>query len=131
LGNLDSRRDWGFAGDYVQAMWMMLQHNEPDDFVVATGEAYSVREFLDAAFERAGLDWKQYVELDPRYLRPTEVDYLMGDPTKARETLGWQKTVNFPDLVNMMVDQDTELAKQESTLMKAGHDISLRGFAHA
>jgi GDPmannose 4,6-dehydratase len=131
LGNLDSRRDWGFAGDYVQAMWMMLQHGEPDDFVVATGEAYSVREFLDAAFERAGLDWHQYVELDPRYLRPTEVDYLMGDPSKAKQALGWTRTVTFPELVNMMVDQDIELAKQESTLISAGHDISLRGFAHA
>src|SRR5277367_5426105 len=105
LGNLDSRRDWGFAGDYVEAMWMMLQHSQPDDFVVATGEAFSVRDFLDAAFERAGLDWHQYVELDPRYLRPTEVDYLMGDPSKTRRELGWQRTVSFPDLVNMMVDQ--------------------------
>jgi GDPmannose 4,6-dehydratase len=131
LGNLDSKRDWGFAGDYVQAMWMMLQHNEPDDFVVATGEAYSVREFLDAAFERANLDWHEYVELDPRYLRPTEVDHLMGDPSKAKKTLGWTRTVTFPELVNMMVDQDIELAKQESTLLKAGHDIHLRGFAHA
>jgi GDPmannose 4,6-dehydratase len=131
LGNLDSRRDWGFAGDYVQAMWMMLQHSAPDDFVVATGEAYSVREFLDAAFERAGLDWHQYVELDPRYLRPTEVDYLMGDPSKAKNALGWTRTVTFPDLVNMMVDHDIELAEQESTLIKAGHDIHLRGFAHA
>jgi GDPmannose 4,6-dehydratase len=131
LGNLEARRDWGFAGDYVEAMWMMLQHNEPGDFVVATGEAYSVREFLDAAFERAGLDWRQFVELDPRYLRPTEVDYLMGDPSKAKRTFGWERKVTFPELVNMMVDHDIELAEQETTLLKAGHDISIRGFAHA
>src|SRR5271170_2980699 len=103
MGNLDAKRDWGFAGDYVEAMWMMLQHSQPDDFVIATGEAYSVRDFLDAAFERAGLDWHQYVELDPRYLRPTEVDYLMGDPSKAKNVLGWQRTVTFPELVNTMV----------------------------
>jgi GDPmannose 4,6-dehydratase len=131
LGNLDSRRDWGFAGDYVEAMWMMLQHDEPGDFVVATGEAYSVRDFLDAAFQRAGLEWQEFVELDPRYLRPTEVDYLLGDPSKARRTLGWQRKVTFPELVNMMVDHDLELASQESTLIKAGHEISLRGFANA
>jgi GDPmannose 4,6-dehydratase len=131
LGNLDARRDWGFAGDYVEAMWMMLQHNEPGDFVVATGEAYSVREFLDAAFERAGLDWHEFVELDPRYLRPTEVDYLMGDPSKAKNAFGWSQKVSFKELVNMMVDHDIDLAKQESTLLNAGHDITFRGFANA
>jgi GDPmannose 4,6-dehydratase len=130
LGNLEARRDWGFAGDYVDAMWQMLQHTSPDDFVVATGEAYSVREFLDAAFARASLDWRDFVEVDPRYLRPTEVDYLMGDASKARRAFGWRPKVKFRELVEMMVDHDLELAKQEMTLLNAGHDISLRGFAH-
>ncbi|HCC58377.1 MAG TPA: GDP-mannose 4,6-dehydratase [Solibacterales bacterium] len=130
LGNLDARRDWGFAGDYVEAMWMMLQHQEPGDFVVATGEAYSVRDFLDAAGEKMGLDWKQYVEIDPRYMRPTEVDYLMGDPAKARNTFGWKPKVTFRELVGMMVEHDLELAEQERTLMKAGHSVALRGVAN-
>ena len=106
LGNLDAKRDWGFAGDYVQAMWLMLQQDEPDDYVVATGETHSVREFLELAFSRAGLDWKKYVEFDARYLRPTEVDVLIGDAKKAATKLGWRPTVTFPDLVNMMVDSD-------------------------
>jgi GDPmannose 4,6-dehydratase len=113
LGNLDARRDWGFAGDYVEAMWMMLQHDEPGDFVVATGEAYSVRQFLDEAFGHAGLDWNQYVEIDPQYFRPTEVDYLLGDPSKARKAFGWKPRTPFRDLVRMMVDSDMQLAMEE------------------
>lgn len=129
LGNLDARRDWGFAGDYVEAMWLMLQQDRPDDYVVATGEAYSVREFLEEAFSYAGLDWQQYVEIDPRYFRPTEVDYLLGDPSKAQEKLGWKPRVAFNELVRMMVDHDMELAMQEKTLMDAGHKSALRGVA--
>ena len=106
LGNLDARRDWGFAGDYVDAMWRMLQHERPDDFVVATGESHSVREFVEAAFGYVKLDWEKYVRLDPRYLRPSEVDHLLGDPSKARGTLGWTPTVSFDALVRMMVDAD-------------------------
>jgi GDPmannose 4,6-dehydratase len=131
LGNLDAKRDWGFAGDYVEAMWMMLQHSTPGDFVVATGESYSVRQFLEAAFGHVDLDWHAHVEIDERYFRPTEVDYLMGDPSKAREAFGWKPTVKFPELVAMMVNHDLERARQESTLLQAGHKISMRGFAQA
>ena len=106
LGNLDARRDWGFAGDYVEAMYLMLQQERPDDFVIATGECYSVRDFLDLAFSRLGIDWKKHVEIDPRYFRPTEVDELRGDMSKARRLLGWEPTVKFPALVAMMVDAD-------------------------
>ena len=113
LGNLDARRDWGFAGDYVEAMWMMLQHDQPGDFVVATGESYSVREFLQEAFSCAGLDWERYVEIDPAYFRPTEVDYLLGDSTKARENLGWKPRTTFRQLVEMMVAADLRLAEEE------------------
>lgn len=113
LGNIEARRDWGFAGDYVEAMWRMLQHSEPNDFVVATGEAYSVREFLDEAFSYVNLDWRQYVEIDPLYFRPTEVDYLLGDPSKARTTLGWQPRTTFRQLVRMMVDADVRLGEEE------------------
>jgi GDPmannose 4,6-dehydratase len=127
LGNLDAKRDWGFAGDYVEAMWQMLQQQTPDDYVIATGKAYSVREFLNHAFGRADLNWNQYVEIDLRYMRPTEVDYLMGDPTKAREAFGFAPRVDFATLVNMMVDNDLELASQEATLINAGHPVSLRG----
>jgi GDPmannose 4,6-dehydratase len=119
LGNLDSRRDWGFAGDYVEAMWMMLQHQEPGDFVVATGEAFSVRQFLDEAFSYANLDWKEYVEIDPLYFRPTEVDYLLGDATKALNTFGWKPKTSFQQLVRMMVDSDLLLAEQDSLTIKA------------
>jgi GDPmannose 4,6-dehydratase len=108
LGNLDARRDWGFAGDYVQAMWMMLQQDQPDDFVVATGESHSVRELLDVAFGTLNLDWKRHVELDPRYLRPTEVDHLEGDAGKAHRQLGWTPKVRFRELVEMMVRADEE-----------------------
>jgi GDPmannose 4,6-dehydratase len=106
LGNLDAKRDWGFAGDYVEAMWLMLQHDKPDDFVIATGESYSVRDCLDVAFTTLGLDWREYVELDARYLRPTEVDHLRGDPTKAREKLGWKPKVTFKQLIQQMVEAD-------------------------
>jgi GDPmannose 4,6-dehydratase len=130
LGNLESRRDWGYAGDYVEAMWLMLQQPEPDDYVIATGESYSVREFLEEAFGQAGLDWREYVETDPRYFRPAEVDYLLGDATKAKERLGWQPNVTFKELVRMMVDYDLELARQEQTLKHAGHIVALRGVAN-
>jgi GDPmannose 4,6-dehydratase len=121
LGNLDSKRDWGFAGDYVEMMWMMLQQEKPDDYVVATGKTYSVREFCEAAFGEAGLNWKDHVEFDPRYLRPAEVELLLGDPTKAAKQLGWRPRVAFGELVKMMVDADMELASREKTLRDAGH----------
>ncbi len=108
LGNLDAKRDWGFAGDYVEAMWLMLQQDKPDDYVIATGESYSVRDCLDVSFGALGLDWNKYVELDPRYLRPTEVDHLRGDMTKAREKLGWKPKVTFQELISMMVKADEE-----------------------
>jgi GDPmannose 4,6-dehydratase len=106
LGNLDAKRDWGYAGDFVRAMWLMLQQEEPDDYVIATGETYSVREFLDEAFGYLDLDWKKYVEIDPRYFRPAEVDLLIGDASKARKKLGWEPKVTFKQLVRMMVDAD-------------------------
>ena len=106
LGNLDARRDWGFAGDYVDAMWRMLQATEPDDFVIATGEAHTVREFCELAFSHVDLDWEQYVKVDPRYFRPAEVDYLLGDPSKAERVLGWKRQLSFPELVRLMVDED-------------------------
>ncbi|MEI0493135.1 GDP-mannose 4,6-dehydratase [Brachyspira intermedia] len=106
LGNLDSKRDWGYAKDYVEAMWLMLQQDKADDYVIATGETHSVREFLDEAFGLVGLDWKKYVEIDPRYYRPAEVDLLLGDPTKAKEKLGWQPKTTFKELVKIMLDYD-------------------------
>jgi GDPmannose 4,6-dehydratase len=106
LGNLDARRDWGYAKDYVEAMWLMLQQDEPDDYVIATGETHSVREFLTLAFAYVNLKWEDYVEIDPRYFRPTEVELLIGDSTKARQKLGWQPKVTFPELVKIMVDAD-------------------------
>jgi GDPmannose 4,6-dehydratase len=106
LGNLDAKRDWGYAGDFVTAMWLMLQQDEPDDYVIATGETHSVREFLDEAFGYLGLDWKEHVEIDPRYFRPAEVDLLVGDATKAKKKLGWEPKVTFKQLVRMMVDTD-------------------------
>jgi len=111
LGNLDAQRDWGFAGDYVRAMWAMLQRDEPDDFVVATGTTHSVRELCDIAFTPAGLDFQEHVTVDDRYLRPAEVDLLVGDATKARTVLGWELTVDFPALVGMMVDADVDLLR--------------------
>lgn len=113
LGNLDARRDWGFAGDYVEAMWLMLQHSEPSDFVIATGEAHSVREFLEEAFSYAGLRWERHVEIDPAYFRPTEVDYLLGDAQKAYRALQWKPRATFRQLIHMMVDADVRLAQDE------------------
>lgn len=114
LGNLEAKRDWGYAGDYVEAMWMMLQEDVPDDFVIATGESHSVKEFVVKAFDSLGLDWETYVEVDPRYFRPTEVDFLLGDATKARDKLKWQPKVDFNQLVKLMVDSDMELAQKEA-----------------
>ena len=128
LGNLDARRDWGYAGDYVESMWLMLQQH-PDDYVVATGESHSVREFLELAAAECGVDWNAYVETDPRYLRPTEVDSLFGDASKARTKLGWRPRVSFEELVGMMVDHDLELARQEKTLAMAGHKVFQGGLA--
>jgi GDPmannose 4,6-dehydratase len=108
LGNLDAKRDWGYAKDYVEAMWRMLQEEQPDDYVIATGETHSVREFLEEAFSYAGLQWKDHVVLDPKYLRPAEVDFLLGDPAKARRVLGWKPRVAFKELVRLMVDADLE-----------------------
>ncbi|HOK66129.1 MAG TPA: GDP-mannose 4,6-dehydratase [Anaerohalosphaeraceae bacterium] len=116
LGNLDARRDWGFAGDYVEAMWRMLQQDQPDDYVVATGESHSVREFLDEVFGYLDLDWHQYVEIDPRYFRPTEVDVLQGDASKARAKLGWKPKVTFKQLARMMTEADLKLAEEEKVL---------------
>jgi GDPmannose 4,6-dehydratase len=113
MGNLDAKRDWGFAGDYVEAMWMMLQQEQGDDYVVATGETHSVREFIEAVFGQLGLDWEKYVEIDPRYFRPAEVDLLLGDATKAREKLGWRPKVTFKELAKMMTDHDWALAREE------------------
>jgi GDPmannose 4,6-dehydratase len=112
LGNLDAKRDWGYAKDYVEAMWLMLQQERPDDYVIATGESHSVREVLDIAFSTLGLDWEPYVELDPRYLRPTDVDHLLGDATRAREKLGWRPRVGFRELVMMMVNADDADVRQ-------------------
>jgi GDPmannose 4,6-dehydratase len=108
MGNLDAKRDWGYAGDYVEAMWMMLQQDKPDDYVIATGESYSVRDCLDVAFTTLGLDWQKYVELDARYLRPTEVDHLRGDWSKARDKLGWKPKITFRELITNMVKADEE-----------------------
>lgn len=121
LGNLDAKRDWGFAGDFAEAMWRMLQADTPDDFVVATGVSHSVRTFVETAFSYAGLDWREHVRIDERYFRPTEVSHLQGDASKARKVLGWRPTVDFDALVRLMVDHDLELARQEQTLLAAGH----------
>ena len=121
LGNLDAKRDWGFAGDYVAAMWLMLQQAQPDDFVIATGETHSVREFVEKVFQHLGLDYQRYVEIDQRYFRPTEVDALLGDASKARKILGWQPQVSFEQLIAMMTAADLELAQKERTLLAAGY----------
>ncbi len=113
LGNIDAKRDWGFAGDYVEAMWLMMQQPKADDFVIATGETYSVKDFLKVAFEYADLDWKKYVAIDKRYFRPTEVDLLLGNPAKARRVLKWKPKVGFKQLVRMMVDADMALVEKE------------------
>jgi GDPmannose 4,6-dehydratase len=115
LGNLDSRRDWGFAGDYVKAMWLMLQQEHPSDYVVATGETHAVSDFLSAAFACVDLDWREYVVQDERYMRPAEVDLLVGDPSKAGRELGWEPTVTFPELVRMMVDADLKMIQDGQT----------------
>lgn len=109
LGNLDAKRDWGYAKEYVEAMWLMLQADEPDDFVVGTGTSYSVRDFLGFAFEHVGLDWQKHVRFDERYLRPTEVDELVGDPSKAHHALGWRARTHAPALAALMVDADAHL----------------------
>ena len=119
MGNIESLRDWGYAGDYVEGMWRILQHERPDEFVLATGEMHSVKEFLEEAFGRVGLDWQEYVECDSRYLRPSEVDQLLGDASKARRELGWEPKVKFKDLVAMMVDADIELARRELAVKEA------------
>jgi GDPmannose 4,6-dehydratase len=129
LGNLDAKRDWGFAGDYVEAMWLMLQQDTPSDYCVATGESYSIQQLVEEAFGYADLDWQAHVEFDPRYLRPTEVDHLEGDASKATRLLGWQPKVDFQSLVRMMVDHDHGLAKRERTLADHGHDVGLHGSA--
>lgn len=116
LGNIDAKRDWGFAGDYVQAMWLMLRHNKPDDYVIATGQTHSVREFLDEVFGYLDLDWKNCVETDPRYFRPSEVDFLQGDASKARKTLNWKPKVTFKQLAKMMTDADMKLAEEQKLL---------------
>ena len=127
LGNLDAQRDWGFAGDYVVAMWLMLQQEQPRDYVVATGESHTVRELVQAAFSRVGLDWQKYVQIDARYLRPSEVDHLRGAASEARKHLGWSPKVDFKQLVALMVDHDLGLAQQERTLRDAGHAPAPRG----
>jgi GDPmannose 4,6-dehydratase len=114
LGNLDAQRDWGYAPEYVEAMWLMLQHDLADDYVIATGETHSVQEFVEETFGLLGMDWREHVELDPRYLRPTEVDLLQGDRTKAKMKLGWEPKVSFKELVRLMVEADLELAKREA-----------------
>jgi len=116
LGNLDAKRDWGFAGDYVETMWLMLQQEKSDDYVIATGENHSVREFLDEVFGYLDLDWQKYVEIDPRYFRPTEVDCLLGDSGKARRVLGWEPKVTFKELAKMMTDADMEITKREKII---------------
>ena len=114
LGNLDAKRDWGYAKDYVYGMWLMLQHDQPDDYVLATGETYTIRQFLDYTFEYLDLDWSEYVETDPRYFRPTEVDLLLGDCSKAKNALGWEPKTSCQELAQLMVDHDLELAKSEA-----------------
>ena len=126
LGNLDAKRDWGFAGDYVEAMWLMLQQEQPDDYVVATGETYSVKDFLTETFNQLELKWESYVEQDPRYMRPAEVDLLLGDASKAKKKLSWKPKVDFKGLVKMMVEADMELAKREKVLSDQGHDVHMQ-----
>ena len=127
LGNLEAKRDWGFAGDYVEAMWLMLQAEQADDFVVATGETHSVREFLEKAFQMVDLDYKKYVEHDPRYDRPAEVDLLLGDASKARKVLHWEPKVGFDDLVKMMIEADMDMANSEKTLLVHSHSSEAPG----
>ena len=121
LGNLEAKRDWGFAGDYVEAMWLILQQDRPDDYVIATGETHSVREFAEQVFAKLGLDYQKHVAIDPRYFRPTEVDILLGDAGKARKVLGWQPKVSFEELIDMMIAADLDIARKEKTLVDAGY----------
>jgi GDPmannose 4,6-dehydratase len=114
LGNLHAKRDWGYAPDYIEAMWLMLQHDQPEDYVIATGETHSVKEFVEEAFGLLGLDWRKHIEMDPRYIRPTEVDLLLGDYSKAEKELQWKPKVGFKELVRIMVESDLELAKREA-----------------
>ena len=118
MGNLDAKRDWGFAGEYVEMMWLMLQQDSPDDYVVATNETHSVREFCQEAFQLVGLDWEKHVSYDTRYDRPAEVELLIGDPAKAKRQLGWEPKVKFKELVKIMVDHDLELAKREAQIAR-------------
>jgi GDPmannose 4,6-dehydratase len=120
LGNLDAERDWGFAGDYVRAMWLMLQQDKPDDYVIATGERRSVREFCSEAFNRLDLDWEDHIRIDEKYMRPTEVEVLQGNASKAYDALGWKPETGFEDLLDMMLESDLRLAEQEKTLIDAG-----------
>ncbi|MHC4193537.1 MAG: GDP-mannose 4,6-dehydratase [Planctomycetota bacterium] len=120
LGNIDAKRDWGYAPDYVDAMWMMMQQDKPDDFVIATGQTHSVREFLDEVFGHLDLDWQQYVEIDPRYYRPTEVDVLQGNASKAKKLLGWEPKVAFKELARIMTDADMEIARHEKIIKEQG-----------
>ncbi len=122
LGNLEAKRDWGYAGDFVEAMWLMLQQDEPDDFVIATGETHSVREFAEKVFQKSDLDYNEYVAIDQKYFRPSEVDVLLGDATKARKKLGWEPKVKFDQLIDMMIEADIELARKEKTLVDAGFE---------
>jgi GDPmannose 4,6-dehydratase len=127
LGNLDAQRDWGFAGDYVRAMWLMLQQDQPDDFVIATGLSHSVRDLVQTAFDHVELEWQKYVRVDPRFLRPAEVDHLIGDASKARRELGWSPSVDFKELVEMMVDADLErLSRQGIGTPAGGHPVSAK-----
>lgn len=121
MGNLEAQRDWGFAGDYVRAMWLMLQHNQPDDYVVATGEIHSVRELVEAAFASVGLDWREYVVIDPQFIRPAEVDLLMGDAGKIRQRLGWKPQVTFTELVRRMVEEDLRQIARDPGYEASGH----------
>jgi len=127
LGNMDAKRDWGYAGDYVEAMWLMLQQDKPDDFVIATGETHSVREFTQKVFEKLGLDYTKFVTIDPRYFRPTEVDVLLGDASKAKQKLGWQPRIGFEDLIDIMIAADMEQAEKEKTLSEAGYKMIFNG----
>jgi GDPmannose 4,6-dehydratase len=130
LGNLEAKRDWGYAPEYVKAMWLMLQQEAPDDYVIATGEAHSVREFVEEAFAAADLDWRDYVEIDPRYFRPTEVDFLLGDPGKARRRMGWQAKVTFRELSQLMVEADLqgllEIRQMQAFTLKKAQELNLR-----
>ncbi len=131
LGNLDAKRDWGHAEDYAEAMWLMMQQDEADDYVIATGEMYPVKKFAERVFEKLNLNWRKYVEVDSRYFRPTEVEALQGDASKARTRLGWIPKIKIDELIDRMVANDLELARQEYTLRNAGHDVPARGISSA